>query len=126
MGRTETMANTIAEAAGADLFRVKRFKADMVKDYDVIAWGSPSMGNEEVDPNHVRPLFDKCKPELAGKKVALFGSCGWGHGEWLEKWQAECEEAGIIVAAPNLCIKLIPDEEGLERCRELGRTLAAL
>ena len=85
-GNTEEMANQVtagAKAAGADVsvFTSADFNADMVAQFDAIAFGCPSMGAEELEETEFAPMFDACEPKLRGKKIALFGSYGWGDGE---------------------------------------------
>ena len=69
-------------------------------------------------------MWDACKGSLAGKKIALFGSYGWGDGEWMRNWEAECRDAGFNFAAEPLIVNETPDDAGLESCKELGASLA--
>ena len=64
------------------------------------------------------------RSKLAGKKVALFGSYGWGDGEWMRTWEDDCRSAGITLAADSVVCCEAPDDAGLEACKELGKTLA--
>ena len=87
-GNTEAMANYVAEgvkkAGGeADLFTSAEFGADKAGEYDRIAFGCPSMGAEQLEESEFQPMFDEVSPVLSGKKIALFGSYGWGDGERL-------------------------------------------
>ena len=82
-GNTEAMANAVLEganAAGAEgaLLTAAEFAADQVGEYDAIAFGCPSMGVESLEEGEFEPMFRACEPALAGKKLALFGSYGWG------------------------------------------------
>ena len=63
------------------------------------------------------------KPELPGKKVALFGSYGWGTGEWMENWEADCSVSGIKLATDSVIANEMPDEEALAACKALGAAL---
>ena len=88
-GNTSTMATAVVEGikeagAEAELIAAADFGAAKVKEYDGIAFGCPAMGDEVLEESEFAPMFDECKPELPGKKVALFGSYGWGTGEWME------------------------------------------
>lgn len=99
-GNTSTMATAIVEGikeagAEAELIAAADFGAAKVKEYDGIAFGCPAMGDEVLEESEFAPMFDECKPELTGKKVALFGSYGWGTGEWMENWEADCAASGI-------------------------------
>ena len=128
-GNTEAMAMSVADgvrAKGAevDLFTSGDFTADMVKDYDSIAFGCPSMGDEVLEESEFQPMFDACKGKLSGKRIALFGSYGWGDGEWMRNWEAECTDLGVDMAcAPVICNEM-PDASGKSDCEALGSSLA--
>ena len=77
-GHTEAMAQAVAAAAQADLFTAAEFDADKAARYAAIAFGCPSMGAEQLEESEFEPMFEAVKPTLAGKKIALFGSYGWG------------------------------------------------
>jgi len=128
-GNTEMMANAVAEgvkAAGAeaDVFTVSDFSADKVAEYGRFALGCPAMGAEELEDSEFQPLYDSIKPALSGKKVVLFGSYGWGGGEWMNPWKADAEGAGLVIVADPLAIENAPDDAGTAACQELGKTLA--
>jgi flavodoxin short chain len=130
-GNTEAMAKAIAEgaeAAGAevDLLTCADFNSGMVGDYGVIAFGCPAMGDEVLDPDEFEPMFASCEGYLMGKKIALFGSYGWGDGEWMRQWEARCKEDGAMLVADCLILNEAPDDDGLEQCRELGKTIAGV
>ena len=87
-GNTEAMANAVAEGAkdnGADvtLFAAGEFSGSMVADFDAIAFGCPSMGVEQLEESEFEPMFQDCEGKLKEKPIALFGSYGWGDGEWM-------------------------------------------
>ena len=71
-----------AKAAGAEVesFTTDDFAADKMDDYDAVAFGCPAMGDEVLEEDEFEPLFEDCKAKLSGKKIALFGSYGWGDG----------------------------------------------
>lgn len=128
-GNTEAMANAVsdgAKEAGAQvkLFSASEFNSSMVNDFDGIAFGCPSMGVEELEDGEFLPMFEDVKGSLGGKKVALFGSYGWGDGEWMRTWQADCEAAGIALVANGLIANEAPDDEAIESCKALGKALA--
>ena len=122
-GHTEAMANAIAEAAGAECFTASEFDAAKVPEYDVIAFGCPSLGAEELEETEFAPMFEACKPALSGKKIALFGSWGWGEGAWMETWRADCEAAGAVLAAEPVMCQEEPDDDALAACRALGEAI---
>jgi len=128
-GNTEAMANAVAEgatAAGAEaaLITASDFNAEAVAEYDAIAFGCPSMGVEVLEEAEFQPMWDAVKSSLSGKKVALFGSYGWGDGEWMRNWEAECAEAGISLATESVLANEAPDDEATEKCKALGGALA--
>ena len=91
-GNTERMASAVLEGAkekGADavLFQASEFDASMMDSYDAVAFGCPAMGAEVLEEDEFQPLFDACETKLSGKKIALFGSYGWGDGEWMRNWE---------------------------------------
>ena len=130
-GNTEAMADLIAQgvrAAGgtADLVHAADFTAERVEDYDALAFGCPAMGAEQLEEDEVEPMFAGLEGSLGGKKIALFGSYGWGDGQWMREWCSRCEAAGAnLYDEAGLIANDSPNEEAREACRELGRKLAA-
>lgn len=124
-GNTKIMAESIKEGAGdsAKLFVAEEFSADMLDEFDAVALGCPSMGAEELESDTFRPLWEELVPKLSGKSVALFGSYGWGDGEWMRLWEEEANDAGIELAHPALILHETPDQEGIDECRSLGENL---
>ena len=92
--------------------------------YDAIAFGCPAMGGEELEESEFRPMFDDCKAKLAGKKIALFGSYGWGDGEWMRTWEDDCKSKGAQLACDSVICCETPDDEAIGACRSLGAALA--
>lgn len=128
-GNTEAMAQAVAEgakAAGAavDITECGSFSPDQAAGYDGIALGCPAMGDEELDESKFQPVYDSIKDSLAGKKVALFGSYGWGDGEWMRKWESDIQAAGVTLAADSVIANEAPDDEALAKCRSLGASIA--
>ena len=126
-GNTEAMANAVAEgaaAAGAEAraVSVADFSADDVAGFDALAFGCPAMGAEELESDEFEPVWEACKPALTGKPVALFGSYGWGGGEWMDTWKEDAEAAGLTVV-DALIVNEAPDDEAVEACQALGRAL---
>ena len=94
-GNTEAMASAVAEGARekgaeADLLTASEFSSDQVSAYDAIAFGCPSMGAEQLEESEFEPMFTACEGDLQGKNIALFGSYGWGDGEWMRSWEERC------------------------------------
>ncbi len=130
-GNTESMANYIAQgcdAAGgaATLIPFAEATTDVFSAYDVFAFGCPSMGAEQLEECDVEPTFSALEGSLNGKKVALFGSYGWGDGQWMRDWCERTAGAGATLAQEEGCMANdAPNDEAEEACRSLGATLAA-
>ena len=125
-GNTEAMAKAVLKGAGvgAELFSVSDFDERKIDSFDAFALGCPAMGSETLEDGEFEPFFENIKASLAGKKVALFGSYGWGDGEWMRSWEASCAEAGITLAVDSVICNDAPDSEALEACKALGAALA--
>lgn len=123
-GHTEAMAQAVAGAASADVFTASEFSADQVAEYDAIAFGCPSMGSEQLEEDEFEPMFESVKPALDGKKIALFGSFGWGDGEWMRNWEETCKDDGAVMACDFVICNDAPDDDALDDCKALGEALA--
>ncbi len=126
-GNTEALANAVAEgakAAGADVDLLTCADVAGVDGYDAIILGCPAMGAEELEDGEFLPMLESIEAALPGKKVALFGSYGWGDGEWMRTWEARCAEKGITLAADSVIVNETPDADGLSACSALGAALA--
>jgi len=127
-GNTEAMAESVAEgvreAGGeASLITAGAFSADQMDSFDSIAFGCPAMGAEVLEESEFQPMFDECKGKLSGRKIGLFGSYGWGDGEWMRNWESECSDLGAVLAHDSVTANEAPDDEALASCRELGKSL---
>ena len=127
-GNTEAMANAVAEGmrqAGAEcsVLTSDDVTADTVAALEAVALGCPAMGAEELEETEFAPMFDGIKSALAGKAVALFGSYGWGDGEWMRTWEQDCRGANISLVCESVICCETPGDIELEACRELGREL---
>ena len=127
-GNTEMMAQKVAEGAkeaGAEVsvLTCADFSADDVDAYDAIAFGCPAMGDEELEDSVFQPVFEACEAKLAGKKVALFGSYGWGDGDWMRSWEEKCQNDGVALAVDSVICNEDPDDEAQAACIELGKAI---
>ena len=114
-GNTEAMANAVAEGinekgAEAALITAAEFSADMMDQYDAIAFGCPTMGGEVLEEEEFEPMFESCKSGLENRKIALFGSFGWGVGEWMRNWEDSCRDAGAILAHESVICQETPED----------------
>ena len=125
-GNTEAMAAAVAEGAGPGAERIPAaaFSPADLAAYDAFAFGCPSMGAEQLEESEFEPMFAACEAGLAGRSVGLFGSYGWGDGEWMRNWEDRCAAAGAQLAQPGVICCEAPDEDALAACRALGAALA--
>ncbi len=128
-GNTEAMAAAVAEGAKekgaeAELITAGLFGAEALDSYDAVAFGCPAMGAEELEDSEFLPMFTACESKLSGKKIALFGSYGWGDGEWMRTWEDTCRGDGAVLACDSVICNEMPDDDGLASCKALGAALA--
>lgn len=127
-GNTESMANAIAEgikAAGkeADVINVGEVNIDEILKEDVLILGCPAMGDEVLEEGEFDPFIEEISGKVSGKKAVLFGSYGWGDGQWMRDWEDRMLGYGCEI--PLEC--LINNNEADEaQCREFGEKIARL
>ena len=128
-GNTEAMANALAdgirEAGGeAALITVDSAGAEALASEEVFALGCPSMGAEELEESEMEPFVAELEGKVKGKKILLFGSYGWGDGEWMHNWEDKCKEDGAVLVADGVICQEEPDDDAVESCKALGKALA--
>ncbi len=128
-GNTEAMATMVAAGAketGAEavLFTAAEFSPDLIDQFDAIAFGCPSMGAEQLEEGEFEPMFQSCEEKLSGKKLGLFGSYGWGDGEWMRNWEDTCRGDGANLVSEGVICNEAPDSDGEAACQALGKALA--
>ena len=128
-GNTEAMANAVAEgmkSAGAEVCMFTPSDLDMsaVRSCSAVAFGCPAMGAEVLEESEFQPMWDEIKSQLTGKKVALFGSYGWGDGEWMRSWESDCSDSGVSLSAESVMANNAPDDVAIASCKALGAKLA--
>jgi len=125
-GNTEAMAKGIAqgaEEAGAQvaLLTAEQFSAEQADEYEKIAFGCPSMGSEELEDAVFEPMFTTVESKLKDKQIALFGSYGWGDGEWMRTWQERCISDGAkVYGQEGLMVNGEPTDEAITACKAFG------
>ena len=130
-GNTEAMADLVANAAAAagasvDKFTAAEFNASSAGDYTGFALGCPAMGAEQLEESEFEPMFSDLEGSLNGKKIALFGSYGWGDGQWMRDWVERAQGDGAqVLNGEGLICNEAPDEDVQAACRKLGADLAA-
>ena len=128
-GNTEAMAKAVEEgikSAGAEEVVVapSAFDASKVSEFDAIAFGCPAMGDEVLEESEFDPMFSGIESSLKDKKIALFGSYGWGDGQWMRDWEDRCKNAGAVLACDSVTANNDPDAEAVAACKALGAALA--
>ena len=125
-GNTESMARAVAQGvtdsgSEADLLTVISMKD--LDSYAAIAFGCPAMGAEELEDSEFEPMFSALEGSLNGKKIALFGSYGWGDGEWMRTWEDRCKEDGAVLVCESVICNEAPDDSAVSACKALGEAL---
>ncbi|MBQ2744121.1 MAG: flavodoxin [Lachnospiraceae bacterium] len=129
-GNTEAMANAIGEgiaAAGAEaqVVSVSDIAAAQLENEPVFALGCPAMGAEVLEEDEMEPFVAEVEKFAAGKKIAIFGSYGWGDGEWMRDWEERMTNAGAtLIGGEGLIINEMPDADGITKCVEFGKSIA--
>ena len=128
-GNTQQMADAVVEGAkgkGAevDCFNVSDFDQSTINNYDAYAFGCSAMGAEVLEEAEFDPMFTAIEPLLVGKKVGLFGSYGWGDGEWMRNWVDRCKADGIDLVNDGVIANAEPDDLAKAECKQLGEALA--
>lgn len=131
-GNTQAMAEAIGKGitdAGkeANVVFVSSAVVEDVKNAKVFALGCPAMGAEVLEEFEMEPFVQDIENFISGKTIALFGSYGWGDGQWMRDWEERMTSAGATVLnGEGLICNEMPDANGIAECEELGRQLAAL
>ena len=128
-GNTAAMADFVAEgvkAGGAEavVLPVSAASVSDLANAKAFALGCPSMGAEQLEESEMEPFVMAVETFAKGKKIALFGSYGWGDGQWMRDWEERCQAAGAELAADSVIANDAPGDEEAEQCRNLGAALA--
>ena len=127
-GNTEKMANLIAEGIvnggkSVEVINVSNADANIFDNEEIVILGCPDMGDEVLEENEFEPFIEEISSKISGKKVALFGSYGWGDGQWMRDWQERMESLGCTLIDDGLIIQYEPEDNSSE-CIQLGMTIA--
>ena len=131
-GNTQAMAEAIGEGireAGkeAEVVFVTGANLDELKAAPKFALGCPAMGAEVLEESEMEPFVCDVEGFASGKKIALFGSYGWGDGQWMRDWVDRMSSAGAnVLNGEGVICKEAPDDEAVAACTDLGRQLAAV
>ena len=127
-GNTESMANAVVEGikeAGkeAEAVFVSDMNIDELKGEGVFALGCPAMGAEVLEESEMEPFVADVEGFASGKKIGLFGSYGWGDGEWMQNWEETCKNDGADLVCDSVICADAPDDEADAACAALGKAL---
>lgn len=126
-GNTEKMANLILEGIElegkkAELVQVSSVSVDDVKNEEILILGCSAYGTEELEESEMEPFVKSLEGNIQGKKVALFGSWGWGNGEWMTEWEKRMESYGATLISEGLTVQEYPEDE--DECISFGKLIA--
>lgn len=130
-GNTEIMAQNIAKGAkeagaSVELYDVSDISVDKIADETLFALGCAAMGNEELEESYMEPFMADMEKNLAGKKIVLFGSYGWGDGEWMRNWEERITSNNGELINNSIICNGEPTADEVESCINLGKEMAKL
>lgn len=131
-GNTGEMARLIRkgiEDTGKSVNVLEVHLADVsdIDNHSVIVLGCPAMGAEVLEETEMEPFISEIEDKIGGKKVALFGSYGWGSGEWMEDWYNRMAEAGAqMMFNEGFIVSEAPKGESEETCMTYGKEIAMM
>lgn len=130
-GNTEKMANLIAKGIvekgkEADVVAVRDANSDIFNTEDIVILGCPAMGDEVLEEGEFDPFIEELESKVSGKKVALFGSYGWGDGQWMRDFKERMVSYGCVSSLDPLIVSNEPEGDTEEQCIEFGRKIAEL
>ena len=130
-GNTETMARLISKGIKdtgkeVELINISHNTIPDIKNESIIVLGCPSMGEEELEESEFLPFFESIEPYLNGKKVLLFGSYGWGNGQWMRNWEERVQDLGAVVSLDPIIINYAPEGDTETECIDYGKQIAKL
>jgi flavorubredoxin len=131
-GNTANMAQAVAEGAETvPGVRVSLYDlqatgdlpfVDLIEEADGLAFGSPTINGDAV-----KPVWDVLSSlaviKVRDKLGAAFGSFGWS-GEAVNMIEDRLRGLKLRVPIKGVRARLIPTEEELDHCRDLGKQLA--
>lgn len=127
-GNTQAMAEAIKEGiirTGAEADCMEASAAPSLNGYDGYCFGCPAMGAEVLEEAEFEPYFSSVEGQLANQKIALFGSYGWGDGQWMRDWQDRVTQDGALLFEEGLIVNGTPETSALEECRSFAERFTA-
>ena len=130
-GNTAAMAEAVGQGITevgkeAVICDVSSASIEELKAAKAFAMGCPAMGAEVLEEGEMEPFVAEVESFASGKKIGLFGSYGWGDGQWMRDWEDRMKAAGAeLIGREGVICQETPDEDALAACRALGKELAA-
>lgn len=124
-GNTQAMAEAFAAALDVNPMHVSEFDVASIDEFSHVALGCPACGEEELDDTEFLPFFESILPHLSGKHVALFGSYGWGDGEWMRNWEEQVKSADAILFESGQIVLETPDNDALSELETFAQRFVA-
>lgn len=126
-GNTEKMATLIAEGIGesgksVDVINVASATTDIFDNEEILILGCSAMGDEVLEESEFEPFIEEISGKISGKKVALFGSYGWGDGRWMREWEERMITYGCQLIEDGLMINYEPEDRSKE-CIDFGKKI---
>ncbi len=128
-GNTAAMAKAVeagamSKGAEVSIFGSDDFTLKQLSEFDAVAFGCPAMGAEVLEETSFDPMFTSIETALSGKKIALFGSYGWGDGQWMRDWEDRCRSLGAQIMCDSVIANYTPNDDALDECKNLGMALS--
>lgn len=126
-GNTEKMAhfieNGIIETGKTvEIIGVSEVNVDELLKDEVLVLGCSAMGDEILEESEFEPFIDDISTKVSGKKVALFGSYGWGDGKWMRDFEERMIGYGCTIIDTPLIIQNEPYDREQE-CIDFGKKI---
>jgi flavorubredoxin len=126
------MARAISESLAQAGIKVKLLsmnethRSEVV--YEVLEAGALIVGSPTLN-NNILPQMADVMTYLKGLRPAnligaAFGSYGWS-GESVKHLEAVLKEMKVDIVAESIAVRNVPGNDVLEKCHELGKTIAA-
>ena len=131
-GNTSAMADAIGKGVAesgneANVVAVGADSAALVNDSKAFALGCPALGDEVLEEDEMEPFVASIEGNVSGKTILLFGSYGWGDGQWMRDWVARMQAAGAtVLGGDGIICQEAPDADALAKLEKAGAELAAL
>ncbi|RDY23350.1 flavodoxin [Romboutsia maritimum] len=127
-GNTETMAesvySTCKDNAHSKLLSVDKASIENINEADILFLGCPSMGDEQLEESEMEPFMETISSSIKDKKIILFGSYGWGDGQWMKDWEERIKSLGGILIEDSIISNYEPSESETDLLKSLGKKYA--